>query len=114
MIRHAAAFVALPLTVLPLPVAMIEPTFRAALMTLVGASPLLSSSSPTARWAAIAMPTVAVRTQEKRRQAVWAQTDPLHQDRFVRRHACPQAHLLDTGTHPCQPRPVCWVSPSRR
>lgn len=107
-----ALFAALP--VLALPVAMIEPPFRAALMTLVGPPPLFALGVATTLWTAIAMPPVAMRTEKKRRQAILAQTSPLHQYRVVRRHRCPQARLLDTGTRSCQPRPVCLVSPSRR
>jgi hypothetical protein len=61
------------------------------LMTLIGPPPLLSPRPLAAGLAAIAMPTVAVRTQEEGRQAVPAETGPLHQYRFMRRHACPQA-----------------------
>ena len=67
MLCHRRALVALTLPVLALAVAMIEPPFRAALMTLVGAPLLLSSRPSTARWAAIAMSTVAVRAQEEGR-----------------------------------------------
>jgi hypothetical protein len=61
------------------------------LMTLIGPPPLLSSRPCAAGLAAIAMPTVAVRTQEEGRQAVRPETGPLHQYRFMPRHACPQA-----------------------
>lgn len=113
MIRHRGALFA-PLPVVALAVAMIEPPFRAALMTLIGPPPLLSPRPFATGLAAITMSTVAVRAQEKGRQAVHAETGPLHQYRFMRRPVCPQARLLDTGTRSCQPRPVCWVSPSRR
>ena len=86
MIRHARAFFA-SLPVVALPVPMIQPPFRAALMTLIGAPPLLASRAPTARLAAVTMSTVAVRAQEEGRQAIRAETGPLHQYRFVRRHA---------------------------
>ncbi len=90
MIRHRRAlFASSP--VVALPVAMIQPPFRAALMTLIGPPSLLTSRPFTARFAAIAMSTVAVRAQEEGRQAIRAETGPLHQYRFVRRHACPQA-----------------------
>lgn len=115
MIRHVGAFLA-PLPVVALAVAMIQPSFRAALMTLIGPPPLLSPRPFAAGLAAIAMSTVAVRAQEEGRQAVRAETGPLQQYRSMRRHACPQAGLftVDTGTRSCQPRPVCLVSPSRR
>lgn len=86
MIRHARAFVA-SLPIVALPVAMIQPPFRAALMTLIGPPPLLASGVFTASRAAIAMSPVTVRAEKKGRQAVCAKTSPLHQYRFVRRHA---------------------------
>lgn len=90
MIRHRGALLA-SLPVVALAVAMVQPSFRAALMPLIGPPPLLSSRPCAAGLAAIAMATVAVRTQEEGRQAVRPETGPLHQYRFVRRHACPQA-----------------------
>ena len=86
MIRHARALLA-SLPVVALPVAMIQPPFRAALMTLIGPPTLLPSGAFTASRAAIAISPVAVRAEEKSRQAVCAETSPLHQYRFVRRHA---------------------------
>lgn len=77
---------------------MIEPPFRAALMPLVGAAAVLSPRPPTARLAAVTMSAVAVRTQKEGRQAIRTKADPLHQYRFVRRHACPQAVDNDTGS----------------
>ena len=67
MLCHRRALVALTVPVLALAVAMIEPPFRAALMTLVGAPLLLSPRPATAPCTAIAMSTVAVRAQEKSR-----------------------------------------------
>jgi hypothetical protein len=109
MIRHAHRFAVL-LPVLALTVAMIEPPFRAALMTLVGAPALLASCTPTARLAAITMSPVAMRTEKEGRQAIRAKTSSLHQYRVVRRHATPQA--VDNATGSCQPKPVCLVAPS--
>ncbi|MBY0504461.1 MAG: hypothetical protein K2X03_11155 [Bryobacteraceae bacterium] len=86
MIRHARALCA-ALPVIALTVAMIEPPFRTSLMPLIGPSLLLASSPPTTRLAAVPVPAVAVRTKEEGRQAVGAKTSPLHQYRFVRRHA---------------------------
>jgi hypothetical protein len=66
---------------------MIQPPFRAALMTLIGAPSLLASRSSAAYIAAIAVPTVAVRAKEEGCQAVRAKTSPLQQYGFLRRHA---------------------------
>lgn len=60
MIRHARAWDALSLPILALPVAVIEPPFRAALMALIGAPALLPPRRTAARGAAIPMPAVAV------------------------------------------------------
>lgn len=86
MIRHARAFRA-PLPVVALAVAMIEPPFRTSLMPLIGPPPLLASSPPATRLAAIPVSPVAVRAQEEGGQAIRPQTSPLHQYRFMRRHA---------------------------
>jgi hypothetical protein len=59
MIRHGRAFFA-PLPVAALAVPMIQPSFRAALMTLIGAPLLLSPRPFAAGPAAVAMPTVAM------------------------------------------------------
>ena len=109
MIRHTRAFFA-ALPVVALPVAMIEPPFRTALMTLISPPTLLASGPFTTRSAAVAMSPVAMRTEKKRRQTIRAMTSPLQQYRFVRRHASPQA--VDNATGSCQPRPVCLVAPS--
>jgi len=90
MIRHLGALFA-PLPVVALAVTMIQPSFRAALMTLIGPPSLLSPRAFAAALAAIATAPVAVRAQKEGRQAVRAETGPLHQYRFMRRHACPQA-----------------------
>src|ERR1035438_8417642 len=89
-LRHGSALFA-PLPVITLAVAMIQPPFRAALMTLIGPPPLLLPRPLAAGLAAIAMSTVTVRAQEESCHAFRAETGPLHQYRFMRRHACPQA-----------------------
>ena len=91
MIRHARTLSALPLPVLSLPIAMIEPPFWAPLMTLIGSPSLLASRPLAAHLTAIAMSTVAVRTEKKGGQTIRVKASPLQQYRFVRRHACPQA-----------------------
>ena len=53
MIRHASLST---LTILPLPVTMIEPPFRTLLMSAVGATPLTQARLSTAGDAAIALP----------------------------------------------------------
>lgn len=95
MIRHAGALPA-TLAIFTLAVAMIERAFLAALVALVGPAPLVAARSRAAFLAAVAMSAVAVRTEEEGSQTIPAQTNPLQQDRAVRRHA--SAGGLDNGT----------------
>ena len=84
--------------VLALPVAMIEPSFRAPLVASVGPPALLRAGMLAARDAAIAMSAIAVRAEEEDRLALLTKANPLPQNRFVvnRRHASSQAGL-DNG-----------------
>jgi hypothetical protein len=79
--------------VLLLPVAMIEPAFRALLVPGVGPTPLLEASLLAASGAAIAMAAVAVRADEKHRTTLFAHANSLPENRFAvnRRHAFWQA-----------------------
>jgi hypothetical protein len=79
-------------TVLLLPVAMIEPAFRALLVPGVGPTPLLDAILFAAPDAAIAMAAVAVRADEKHRATLLAHANSLPENRFaVNRHAFSQA-----------------------
>ena len=93
MIRHAPS-----LAVLALPVAMIEPSFLALLAPPVGTPPLTEAGKLTALRAAIAVPAITVRADEKCRATLWPEADPLPQNCFVvnLRHASSQAGL-DNG-----------------
>jgi hypothetical protein len=86
--------------ILPLPVAMIEPAFRALLVACIGASPLLPAGLFAAGGAAIAMSTIAVGADEEHGVTPLAETDSLQENRFAvsLRHASSQAGL-DNGTH---------------
>jgi hypothetical protein len=85
--------------ILPLPVAMIEPAFRALLVACIGASPLLPAGLFAAGGAAIAMSTIAVGADEEHGVALLAETDSLKENRFAvsLRHASSRAEL-DSGT----------------
>ena len=99
MIRHASARLAGSTPVLPLPVTMIEPPFRALLVPFVGLAPLLTAGLFAAFDAAIAVSAIAVRADEKHRMTASAETRPLEENCFVamnRRHALSQAGL-DNG-----------------
>ena len=83
--------------VLPLPVAMIELSFRAVLVSPVGAAPLPESGLLAAGEAAIALTAITVGAQKKERAAFTAQAKPWPQNHFaMNRHACSQA-ALDNG-----------------
>ena len=85
------------LPVLPLPVPMIEPSFRTPLMPAIGAAPLLEPGLIAARAAAIALAAITAGTEEKERAAFATQTKPLPENHFAKsRHACSQA-ALDNG-----------------
>jgi hypothetical protein len=83
--------------VLPLPVAMIEPSFGTLLMSPVGTTPLTDSGLLAAAEAAIALTAITVGAQKKERAAFTAQAKPWPQNHFaMNRHACSQA-ALDNG-----------------
>jgi len=85
------------LPVLPLPVPMIEPSFRTPLMPAIGAAPLLEPGLIAARAAAIALAAITAGTEEKERAAFATQTKPLPENHFAKsRHVCSQA-ALDNG-----------------
>jgi len=67
MIRHAGGCWPLPLSVSPLPVAVIEPAFVALLQTSIGVTLLLDAGLPPALLAAVAMAAVAMRADVKDR-----------------------------------------------
>jgi hypothetical protein len=102
LIRHAkprhTGFGLLSLAVLALPVAMIEPSFRALLVPPVGTSPLMPAGELAALSAAITMSAIAVRTDKERRVTLCSEANPLPQNCFLvnLRHASSQAEL-DNG-----------------
>jgi hypothetical protein len=87
MIRHARAWSASSSPILALPVAVIEPSLGAALITLIGPPALLAPRRVAACGAAIPVPAVAVRADEEHHPAIRAQAKPLQQYRLMRRHA---------------------------
>ena len=99
MIRHAGVFLPASAPVLALAVAMIELPFGALLVAFVGLPALSFAGLIAAGDAAIAVPAIAVRAQEKHGVAVLPETNSMKENRFAvnRRHACLQARL-DNGT----------------
>jgi hypothetical protein len=90
LIRHARLRLAAP--IFALPVAMVEPAFRAALVAAVGAAPLLESCFGTAGDAAITLSTITVLTDPEHRVASAATANPLTENYLtMNRHAPPMA-----------------------
>jgi hypothetical protein len=84
-------------TVLPLPVAMIEPAFPTLLMSPVGAALLPAPGLIAARAAAVALSTITAGAQKKESAAFATQAKPWSQNHFANnRHAYSQA-ALDNG-----------------
>jgi hypothetical protein len=99
LIRHAQLHLTETAAVLPLTIAMIEPTFGALLVALIGGPPLPAAGLQAALLAAVAMSAIAVRADEEYRVAGLTKANPLPQNRFAmnHRHASSQAEL-DNGT----------------
>jgi hypothetical protein len=80
--------------VFPLAVAMIEPAFQTLLVATVGPSALAKPRLASACQAAIALSTIAARTEKEGCAAIAGQANPKPQNHFARnRHASPQAGL---------------------
>lgn len=95
LIRHAG--LRLTLTVVALPVAMVEAAFRAALMAPVGFTALPSPRIRAAQPAAVALTSVTMRANKEQLIALAAVTKPRTQNRFaVFRHA-PRGRALTTA-----------------
>jgi hypothetical protein len=78
----------LALAVLPLTVAMIEPSLRTVLVPAVGGASLTLSGLLTAGEAAIALSAIPARAEEKYGMTFAAQTNPQPENRFaLHRHA---------------------------
>jgi hypothetical protein len=103
LIRHArTAGPALP--ILPLPVAMIEPSFRAALVTAVGAASLLDPGLSAASGTAITVSAITVLADPEHRVASNAAANPLPKNHFaMSRHPCMRVGL-DNGNRSWQVR----------
>lgn len=101
MIRHARGWRSRspPLPISPLPVAVIETAFRTLLQTSIGATLLLGAGLSPAFMAAIAMATVAARTDLEHRAAPLPATRALTQNQPVtHRRVHPSADGLDNGS----------------
>lgn len=79
MIRHAGLCVPLPLSILTLSVAMVQPAFFALLMAFIGGSHLPEARLLAALFAAIAMAPITMRADEEDAVAMLAATRPLQE-----------------------------------
>jgi hypothetical protein len=98
--RHArqACTLGPALPIFPLPVSVIEPSFRTLLVAAIGATPLTEPSLVAAGQAAITVSAITVGTEKKHRAAFAAQTNSQPENHFVlKRHAYSQA-ALDNGS----------------
>jgi hypothetical protein len=102
LIRHARLRLSAP--ILALPVAMVEPAFRAALVAAVGAAPLLESSFGAAGGAAIALSTITVLADPEHRVASAATATPLTENYFAMNRQCPHMAGWTTGNRSWQVR----------
>ena len=85
LMRHASGRVTL--AVRPLPVPMVQPAFRTALVAAVGSTALLTPGVRTADRAAIPLPAIAVRTNPEQRLASLTAANPLSENHFfLNRH----------------------------
>ena len=73
---------------------MIEPAFRALLVTAVGASMLMKACLAATCLAAVTLSAITARTEKERGMAIATQANPKPQNHFARnRHASPLAGL---------------------
>ena len=99
MIRHARMDLPAAAPVIALPVAMIEPSLGALLVTAVGAPSLVDAGMLTAWGAAVALSAIAARTDEEHCVTLATEANSLPEYRVAMncRHASSQAGL-DNGT----------------
>jgi hypothetical protein len=102
LIRHASRGVTF--AVYPLPVPMIEPAFRTALVAAVGRTALLAAGVRAADRAAIALPSIAVRTNPEHRLASLTAANPLPENHFFLSRRPPTRAGFDNDNGSCQGR----------
>jgi hypothetical protein len=110
LIRHAGGRVALAVGTLP--VAMIEPTLRTALVAAVSGAVLAAPGFAPASWAAIALAAIAVRANPEHRLASLAATHSRPENRFSMNRHPPTPAGFDNGNGSCQRRTSFDWSPS--
>jgi hypothetical protein len=95
LIRHAG--LRTTLSILALPVSMIQSSFRTRLVSAVGCPALPPPRRCAASHAAIALPAVTVRTNEEQHIAGAAQTEPRPQNRLAMYSHAPGVRALTTA-----------------
>jgi len=103
LIRHARP-AGLAVSIFPLPVTMVQPSFRASLVAAVGAASLHDPGLIAATWAAIALAAITMLADPEHRVASTAAANPLPENHFaMSRHRRPQA-----GAGQRQPIMATW------
>jgi hypothetical protein len=94
----------MPLPVRTLPVAMIEPAFGALLVPAVGGTALPAPGLHAAIRAAIALPSITMRTNPEQRLAFLAATNSLPENDFAMNRHPPTQADFDNGNGSCHGR----------
>ena len=102
LIRHARPAV----PVLPLPVAMVEPSFRAPLVAAIGAAALSETGFGAARGAAIALSAITVPADPEHRVASNAEANPLTENHLAMKSHVRSHAGLDNGNGSWQVRTI--------
>ena len=100
MIRHARP--APTLTILLLPIPVVEPAFRALLIAVVGSPVLPAPGCGAARRAAIALSAIAMGTNPEHRLASLAAANPLPENHFSMNRRPPTQADFDNGNGSCK------------
>lgn len=96
MIRHAGLRPA-P-AILPLTIAMIQPSFLTLLVAAIGAATLMPTGVLATGHAAIALTAIATGTDKENGPASGVKTKPLPQNYFVERRHLSSQRVLDNGS----------------
>jgi hypothetical protein len=100
LIRHTRSAPALTVLLLPIPV--VEPAFGTLLITAVGRPVLSASGFGAARRAAIALSAIAMRTNPEHRLASLAAANALPENHFFMNRHPPMQADFDNGNGSCQ------------
>ena len=96
LIRHAA--LELPATIGVLTVAMIQPTFDALLMTLIGCAMLLETRLTSTLRTAVTLAAITARADPEHRPAAGVAAKPLPENNFLMNHHPNMQAAFDNGS----------------